>query len=315
MLNELEEFRSYTTFPAYKADRKNDTSYTGRFTFPMLMNFWGFQQVLTILARGFLFEDGGSGYDRIDYARRALLAWCSVSDGRTQTQKKTPDQNDPGNQTNYAIYHDEFSNLMDETGDGWLIRHVENIIRFVEAHPNKVRKEAVENAATLKRGFRSFWTGKVDHLQATPFSENTKGKWGLRIEDVLADALVLGPLKDREFDLPEPIARRLTELTPKGVPAEVSILLCKYYVIGREQFFVTCPDYADTGDPYPFIVLPNQAFNAYFGCTTFSQKWSAPLNGPILEKKAIEGVCKYRINPEWLDLLPQTWESKISRDI
>lgn len=114
MLNEIEEFRAYTTFPAYKADRKNDTSYMGRFTFPMLLGFYGFQRILTILARGFLFEDGGNGYDRIDYARKALLAWCSVSTGRTKTQKKTPNQTDSGNQTNYAVYHAEFPDLVRE---------------------------------------------------------------------------------------------------------------------------------------------------------------------------------------------------------
>ena len=194
MVNELEEFKAYTTFPEYKAARKNDTTYMGRFTFPMLLDFKGFQRIFTILARGFLFEDGGNGYDRINYARRALLAWCSVSTGRMQTQKKTQDQSDPGNQTNYAIYHGEFPNLVDETGDGWLIRHVENVTRFVTEHPEKVRKDAWENACKLKQGFRRFWAKKVDHIQAVPFSENTKGKCGLRIEDVLADALVLGHL-------------------------------------------------------------------------------------------------------------------------
>lgn len=307
MLNEIEEFRAYTTFPAYKADRKNDTSYMGRFTFPMLLGFYGFQRILMILARGFLFEDGGNGYDRIDYARRALLAWCSVSTGRTQTQKKTPNQTDSGNQTNYAVYHAEFPDLVDEAGDGWLIRHVENIVRFVEAHPNKVRKEAIENAASLKKGFRKFWAGKVDHLQAVPFSENTNGKWGLRIEDSLADALVLGPLKNRDFDLPEPMTRRLTEQTPKGVPLEVSVLLCKYYMVqsnlsrpadgscdtklGNLQAVSEAPEEA----PLPFIVLPEQNVNASFGNTTFSQKWVYALTGPIIERKTADGVCKYRI--------------------
>ena len=282
MLNELEEFRAYTTFPEYKADRKNDTTYMGRFTFPMLMDFWGFQRVLTILARGFLFESGSDGYDRIDYARTALLAWCSVSTGRKRAQKKTPDQDDPGNQTNYSIYHAEFPNLVDEDGDGWLIRHVENIIRFVEAHPNKVRKEAIENAAALKKGFRSFWAGKVDHLQAAPFSENTKGKWGLRIEDVIADALVIGPLKDRDFDLPESVTQRLTELTPKGVPAEVAIFLYKYYI-------------ANKTDGSDYVILPQQNVNAFFGTTAFSQKWIFALTGTILERKTGNGVSKFKI--------------------
>ena len=307
VVNELEEFRAYTTFPAYKADRKNDTSYMGRFTFPMLLGFYGFQRILTILARGFLFEDGGNGYDRIDYARRALLAWCSVGTGRTQTQKKTPNQTDSGNQTNYAVYHAEFPDLVNEAGDGWLIRHVENIVRFVEAHPNKVRKEAIENAASLKKGFHKFWTGKVDHLQAVPFSENTDGKWGLRIEDALADALVLGPLKNRDFDLPEPVTRRLTEQTPKGVPPEVSVLLYKYYMVQCDLSspvdgscdtlsgdLLAAPEFPDA-ESLPFIVLPEQNVNTCFGNTAFSQKWVYALTGPIIERKTADGVCKYRI--------------------
>ena len=303
MVNELEEFRAYTTFPEYKAARKNDTTYMGRFTFPMLLDFKGFQRIFTILARGFLFEDGGNGYDRIDYARRALLAWCSVSTGRMQTQKKTQDQSDPGNQTNYAIYHGEFPNLVDETGDGWLIRHVENVTRFVTEHPEKVRKDAWENTCKLKQGFRRFWAKKVDHIQAVPFSENTKGKWGLRIEDVLADALVLGPLQNRDFDLPENVTQRLTELTPKGVPPEASILLYKYYVICKtSRSDAVIPDWmlwSKQNDPpdsgNPFVVLPMQNFNAFFGTTAFSQKWITALTESILERKVLDGISKYRI--------------------
>ena len=303
MVNELEEFRAYTTFPEYKAARKNDTTYMGRFTFPMLLDFKGFQRIFTILARGFLFEDGGNGYDRIDYARRDLLAWCSVSTGRMQTQKKTQDQSDPGNQTNYAIYHGEFPNLVDETGDGWLIRHVENVTRFVTEHPEKVRKDAWENVCKLKQGFRRFWAKKVDHIQAVPFSENTKGKWGLRMEDILADALVLGPLQNRDFDLPENVAQRLTELTPKGVPPEASILLYKYYVIHRTSRsdalipdWMLWPNQNDLPDSGNFfVVLPMQNFNAFFGTTAFSQKWITELTESILERKVLDGISKYQI--------------------
>ena len=306
MVNEIEEFLSYTTFPVYKADSKNDTSYMGRFTFRMLMKFEGFRHILTLLARGFLFEDGGSGYDRIDCARRALLAWCSVSTGRKQAQKKTPDQKDPGNQTNYAIYHEEFPDLVDEAGDGWLVQHVDNIVRFIMTHPNAVRRDAIKKLRALK-DYRSEWVKKVDHIQAIPFSDNTEGKWGLRIEDILADALVLGPLQNRDFKLPEPIARCLTEQTPKGVPSEVSVLLCKYYMVqsnlsrpadgscdtqlGNLQAVSEAPEEA----PLPFIVLPEQNVNASFGNTTFSQKWVYALTGPIIERKTADGVCKYRI--------------------
>ena len=62
MVNEFEEFRAYTEFPVYKANSKKDVSYMRRFTLPMLLDFTGFQRILAILARGYLFR-GGSGYD------------------------------------------------------------------------------------------------------------------------------------------------------------------------------------------------------------------------------------------------------------
>lgn len=306
MINEIEEFRAYTTFPAYKVGSKNDTSYMGRFTFRMLLRFEGFRHILTLLARGYLYADSDEGYNQIDYARRALLAWCSVSTGRTQTQKKTPNQTDSGNQTNYAIYHAEFPDLVDEAGDGWLIRHVENLLRFVGENTASVRADALRNAAKLKN-FRTEWEKRVDHFQTVPFSKNTNGKWGLRIEDALADALVLGPLKNRDFDLPEPVTCRLTEQTPKGVPPEVSVLLYKYYMVQcdlsspvdgncdtQSRDLLAAPEVPDV-ESLPFIVLPEQNVSTCFGNTAFSQKWVYALTGPIIERKTADGVCKYRI--------------------
>ena len=280
MVNELEEFRAYTEFPEYKAEKKSDTAYLGRFTLPMLLELTGFQRILTILARGYLFRDGSDGYDRIDVARRALLAWCSLFGEKT---KKAPDQeNDPRLRTNYGEYADEFPELVTPAGEGWLIRHVESIIAFLEANPGVVRKEAVSKVQALKKGFRKQWANKVRQMLIPPFAPNTKGAWALRFDDILADALELGPLRNKDFDLPEETARRLTELTPKGVPEEVSILLYKYYVANKE-------------DSRKYVLLPQQNFNAYFGNTNFSQKWAPALNGKLIEKKVLDGVCKYRI--------------------
>ena len=86
MTDEWSEFLAYTHFPEYKSDKSTDTTYMGRFVFGMFEDFHGFARILTILARGFLFhtETGelaeGDPYDRIEYARRALLAWCSIPD-------------------------------------------------------------------------------------------------------------------------------------------------------------------------------------------------------------------------------------------
>ena len=281
MLNEWEDFSAYTVFPEYKAENKDDTSYLGRFTFPMLMEPMGFQHILTILARGYLFRDGSDGYDRIEVARRALLAWCSLSGEKT---KKAPDQeNDPRLRVNYGEYSKEFPELVTPEGEGWLIRHVENIIAFVEANPNAVRKGVPEKVQALKKGFRHQWANKVRQMLIPTFASNTKGAWVLRFDDILADALELGPLQNKDFELPEEIAQRLTELTPDGVPAEVSILLYKYYI-------------ANKADDQDYVVIPNQNFNAYFGNTNFKQKWLPALSKTLVEKKVSDGVCKYRID-------------------
>ena len=279
MVNEIEEFRAYTEFPVYKADSKKDVSYMGRFTLPMLLDFSGFRHILTILARGYLFRADGSAYDRIETARRALLAWCSLS---AEKMKKALDQNDPRLRTDYGKYADEFPELVTPDGEGWLIQHVANIVAFLEANPDAVRKEAVEKAQALKEGFREQWAKKLRHMLVPPFAPNTKGAWVLRFDDILADALELGPLKNKDFDLPEDVLQRLTELTPKGVPVETSVMLYKYYAANKE-------------DDQEYVVLPQQNFNAYFGSTAFSQKWVAALNGKVIEKKSSEGVCKYKI--------------------
>ena len=275
LLNEWEEFSAYTVFPEYKKG-----SYLGRFTLPMLLDIMGFQRILTILARGYLFRDGSDGYDRIDIARRALLAWCSLSGEKT---KNAPDQEtDPRLRVNFGEFAEEFPELLTPDGDGWLIRHVENMISFVEANPNDVRKGVADKIEALKMGFRKQWAKKLRQLQVPAFAPNTKGAWVLRFDDILADALESGPLRNRDFDLSEETIQRITELTPKGIPVEVSILLYKYYLANKE-------------DGREYVLLPQQNFNAYFGNTSFSQKWVAALNGKLIEKKVLDGVSKYRL--------------------
>ena len=285
MLNEWEEFSAYTRFPEYKADYKDDTGYMGRFTFPMLLEFEGFGRVLTILARGYLFRDGSDGYDRIDLARRALLAWCSLSGEKT---KKAPDkEDDPRLRVDYGEYAKEFPELVTPEGEGWLIRHVDNIVAFIEANPNAVRKGAPEKVQAIKTGFRHQWANKVRQMLIPTFASNTKGAWVLRFDDILADALELGPLQNKDFELPEETIQRLTELTPDSVPVDASILLYKYYV-------------ANKADDQECVLLPQQSFNAYFGTTSFSQKWTAALSKRLIEKKVLGGVSKYRIRENHL---------------
>ena len=101
MINEWEEFCAYTGTVSYTASKKSDTTWLGRFTFATILEFEGMARILTILARGYLFhgKDGmvisGDSHDRIDYARRALCAWCSVpEDGKRAPDKKWQFQTD-----------------------------------------------------------------------------------------------------------------------------------------------------------------------------------------------------------------------------
>ena len=56
MINEREEFLAYTEQPIYSAQNKRDTAYMGRFTFDMLLDFEGLSRVLTIVARGYMWQ-------------------------------------------------------------------------------------------------------------------------------------------------------------------------------------------------------------------------------------------------------------------
>ena len=114
MINEREEFCAYTGTVSYTASRKSDTTWLGRFTFATILEFEGMARILTVLARGYLFhsKDGavvsGDTHDRIDYARRALCAWCSVpEDGKRAPDKKWQFQ------TDFSELHTEFPELVE----------------------------------------------------------------------------------------------------------------------------------------------------------------------------------------------------------
>ena len=105
MLNEIAEFEAYTKKPEYKRDGKNDNSFLGRFTCEGIQGFEGFPRVLTIIARGYMFKNGSAD---IEYARRAIYAWCSIPD-KTDTQKE-----EWHFKTDFRQYHGEFSELVSE---------------------------------------------------------------------------------------------------------------------------------------------------------------------------------------------------------
>ena len=232
MLNEFEEFKAYTQFPKYSANGKRDMSFLGRFAFDMLIKQIGLHRVLTIIARGYMFETDTPDIER---ARCALQAWCSL--------------------------------------------------------PTDVSKTTIKKSDTLRKGFDKEWEKKVIQFQVPIFSPSTKGQWILRFDDILADALELGGLKNKDFPLSDSIKDYIERnvLTPSARPA--AELLIKYYIANK-------PDDSDK------VVLPSTNIDAYFGNGNFSKKWlPKELDSVIIRDPQSNGVSRYTLHENLISLI------------
>ena len=72
-------------------------------------------------------------------------------------------------------------------------------------------------------------------MQVPAFALNTKGAWILRFDDILADALELGPLQNYDIQLSQETLDLLTERTPKGIPDNLLPMLAKYYLAHLQE--------------------------------------------------------------------------------
>ena len=278
MLNEIDEFKSYTQFPKYSANGKRDMSFLGRFTSDMLIKQIGLHRVLTIIARGYMFESETLDIDR---AKGALQAWCSLP-----TEKK----DDWKANTNFCELHTEFPDLVDEEGRGWFYHHVHNICDFVKNNPDSVSKTTVSKWELLRKGFDKEWEKKVIQFQVPIFSNTTIGSWILRFDDILADALELGKLQNKDFSLSDSISEYIkTHVAPSAQPA--AALLVKYYIANK-------PLDSDK------VVLPVTNFDAYFGNGTFSKKWlPKEFDSVIIRDPQSNGVSRYMLHENMIKLI------------
>ena len=278
MLNEIGEFKAYTDKPVYRSTGKRDTSWLGRFTFNTFLDFEGLGRILTIIARGYLFREGVDPYENIEYARNALCAWCSIP----AKSKKAPEAGTEP-KVNFGHLSTDFPELVDEKGNGWFHRHVKNAIKFSRNNPDLTSKPAQKNCEKLAAGFTREWKKKVKQLQVPAFAQNTKAAWGLRFDDILADALELGPLQNYEISLSREVIHKLKEATPKSVPDDLLTMLAQYYLAHRQ-------------DGEDWVILPVSAVDAYYGSTGFSKKWKNALPKEIIEYKESYGICKFKVN-------------------
>ncbi len=275
MLNEIEEFKAYTEKPVYKCSGKRDLSFLGRFSFEMIMDFIGLSRVLTIIARGYMFRNGSSD---IEYARRALFAWCSIPDKKTASPKEEWQF-----RTDFRDLHEEFPELVDKKGQGWFYRHVHKIEKFITKNSDKMSKTTLSKAEPLKKRFDSAWRDKVKQFQISLYSPDTKGAWVLRFDDVLADALELGLLVNKTFFFSDDEKAHIAAQLPDSLPYEAAETVLAYCIANK-------PDDSD------YVVLPVANFDAYFGSTNFSRKWLNLFPDTMLEReKQSFGVCRIRL--------------------
>ena len=278
MTNEWLEFQAYIKKPSYSAESKHDLSYLGRFTFKTITDFEGFGRILTVIARGYLFHNqdgslrGGNPYERVEYARNALCAWCSI-----------PDKNEDEPFINFGALSSDFPELVNAKGEGWYFRHVQNIIKFVKKYPDAVSEKAKTTVALVSKGFKNEWKKKVRQLQVPIFALNTKAAWALRFDDILADALELGALRTYEYVLPPERENAITTLDLGGVPFEVVCDVIAYCEANKPT---------DTD----WVVLPIANFDCYYGNTNFSKKWLCKIPATILLREVSNGVSRVKLN-------------------
>ena len=274
MLNEIEEFKAYMTFPEYIIKNKRDTGYLGRFTYDMLKKFDALTRVFTIIARGYMWETGAPDLER---AERALKAWCSLPGG------KKPKQDEPWkDKTCFPELHAEFPELVNEDGEGWFYTHVHNVIEAVLDHTDGVYPTSVGSAIILTRGFDDAWREKVIQYQASLYSVNTKG-WVRRFADIIAEAKEEGPLQNKDFELPAETVQKLKDSLNNKKRENVIIELAKYYIANKQE-------------DSDWVILPVDSFNAYFGTTCFDRKWLPEFPEEIIVRDDYAGLCRYRMN-------------------
>lgn len=276
MLNEISEFEAYTKKPEYKRENKNDNSFLGRFTCEGIQGFEGFSRVLTIIARGYMFKNGSAD---IEYARRAISAWCSIPD-----KDVTKEKEDWRFRTDFREYHNEFPELVSENGEGWFYRHFHNAMNFAISNPEKFTAKEIEKYALMDKNFDTAWRDKVTRMHFSTYYLKTKGAWILRFDDIISSALELGELKNKDFDLPEETKAKITDFTKALSTALALETLIKYY-------------YANRQDDTDCVVLSVANFDACFGSKSFSKKHLTELvKSGAIEREKSYNVSRYRLN-------------------
>ncbi len=105
----------------------------------------------------------------------------------------------------------------------------------------------------------------------------------LRFDDVIADALELGALRQKTITLTEEQEQWLTAVTPKSVPLNVTRALLEYYIANK-------PTESD------WCVLPVTNIKAYLGSSALNRMYMKKLNGTFIQRKdGRTDACMFRM--------------------
>ena len=273
MTNEWNEYKAYIGQPTYTVSNGKDTTFLGRFTTDMIKDFKGFARIFTILARGYLFQnaDGslkdGDPRERIEYARRALCAWCSMPDKKKNATPNAEWQF----KVSFPEYHEEFPELVDEDGAGWYYRHVHAIAEFVRNHTDMVNKR-LHCLAERTKEWDAAWENKVKQYQVPLFSSNTNAEWLLSFDSAIADALELGALRCEAVTLTAEQTKRLEQFRPKDVPLKVLTTLAEFYIANKQE-------------QSEWVILPVTNIGAYLGSSSLGRQYLSKIPPELMERK------------------------------
>jgi len=278
MLNEIQEFLDYTTPVTYTAKAKADTTYLRHFTLDFFTSFDGLNRVLTMIARGYLFQNGEPDVDR---AKRALLAWSSIPESKKATPKQEWQY-----RTDFRELHEEFPELVDKNGKGWLHRHAHGVEKFILKNAEQIDSRKVPQAEKIRKTFDAQWRTKVEQLQNSIFNANTKGGWVFRFDDAIAEALEQGPLRNYEITLPEELKQRIVQSTSTKAAPYICDLI-SYYLAHRR-------------DDTDWVVLPATSFDNYYCSSYFSKKVLGKIPETILIRQERSGISRYYVTEDFL---------------
>ena len=107
----------------------------------------------------------------------------------------------------------------------------------------------------------------------------------MRFDDILADALELGPLQNHEVAIPEELRQRIEKLAGKKATPYVCDLIAYYH--------------AHQEDDCDWVILPVTSFDMYYGGSYFSKRILATIPGEILERQNHMGTCRYRVTEDF----------------